>query len=63
MNEWSEHKIKAIFERNTLGNPTIDSLFISLIFRSHLPNWEDNSLLVVSVGGSIRLCETGMCAV
>ena len=27
MKEWSDHKIKAIFELSTLKNPYIDSLF------------------------------------
>ena len=57
--EYSEHKIKAIFELSTLENPYIDSLFGLIyefliysffIFLSYLPNWGDNSRFVVSRG-------------
>ena len=32
MKEWSDHKIKAIFELSTLKNPYVDSLF-GLIYK------------------------------
>ena len=63
MKEWSEHKINAIFEFSTLGNPYIDTLF-NLIYDFKFvsiflcfgviclisPNWGDNTWLIACLG-------------
>ena len=59
MKEWSDHKIKAIFELSTLETPiktpclalSMNFIFLDFfIFWSYLPNWGDNSRFVVSRG-------------